>query len=276
MSPPSPLSSLTAPFVLELRRQPLMPRAANATHFTPSAVLLVGPELMESGLLRDLCAAQWQGLWWVLSCLTPDGRFVATPSRIASLCGQSERRVRQRLDALCRTRWRGEPLLHRVVTASGLRFYQPGIHLVSVRVVPDEEALGSEAGAPVIVARAEDVVSQSRARYGRPREQVEAAIHHFLQRPPTESLAAQLPAQPLSAEEQAQRERKRRIVGQLRALGLEASQIASLLSRFDSPFEDKYWVPSALEQVSAFITTGRRFVTEGTSREDGFPLCAVR
>ena len=49
----------------------------------------------------------------------------------------------------------------------------------------------------------------------------------------------------------------------------------SLLSRFDSPSENKYWVASAVDQVTRYVTDARTFLTQGTSVEGGFPRCAT-
>lgn len=50
----------------------------------------------------------------------------------------------------------------------------------------------------------------------------------------------------------------------------------SLLSRFDSPDEDKYWIPAVLEQASRFAAEGRSFDRAGSGGVAGYPLCRTR
>jgi hypothetical protein len=50
----------------------------------------------------------------------------------------------------------------------------------------------------------------------------------------------------------------------------------SLLSRFDSPDEDKYWIPAVLEQAIRFAAEGRNFDRAGSGGVAGYPLCRTR
>ncbi len=50
----------------------------------------------------------------------------------------------------------------------------------------------------------------------------------------------------------------------------------SLLSRFDSPDEDKYWLPAAFDQIARFVATGKRFDHAGLGAQSGYPFCRSR
>lgn len=50
----------------------------------------------------------------------------------------------------------------------------------------------------------------------------------------------------------------------------------SLLSRYDSPDEDKFWLPTALSEVTRFVATGALWDTVGTSSIAGYPQCRAR
>ncbi len=51
----------------------------------------------------------------------------------------------------------------------------------------------------------------------------------------------------------------------------------SLLSRYDDPTEDKFWLPVLLEQATRFVLTGQKFDTNGmVASEDNFPYCGTQ
>jgi hypothetical protein len=50
----------------------------------------------------------------------------------------------------------------------------------------------------------------------------------------------------------------------------------SLLSKFDAPHEDKFWLPSLTEEAIAFITDGTPFQTGAPSTEASFPRCFIQ
>jgi pimeloyl-ACP methyl ester carboxylesterase len=50
----------------------------------------------------------------------------------------------------------------------------------------------------------------------------------------------------------------------------------SLLSRFDSPDEDKYWIPTVNQRSVDFLTEGTPFPTRGASMYPPHPLCIDR
>ena len=56
----------------------------------------------------------------------------------------------------------------------------------------------------------------------------------------------------------------------------EAGVNHSLLSRHDSPDEDKFWMTTALVQVTRFVATGAWWETVGTSPIASYPRCRAR
>jgi hypothetical protein len=50
----------------------------------------------------------------------------------------------------------------------------------------------------------------------------------------------------------------------------------SLLSRFDSPDEDKYWIPATLEQLVRFANDATPFDQSWSGTVEGYPRCRSR
>ena len=178
------------PFVLEERLEEV--RVSGA--FTPKAALWLSPAFGKSGLLHHLTADELRLLLGVLSCLSPNGRFLATPERVAKALGTSPRIARQGLERLCEKHWQGTPLLSCHEAGNGLRFFAPSPHLFETRrsvispaPAPGERVTAPEQGQPreerqagTGGSRREEVVDRSRALYARPRAEVEAEIEAFL------------------------------------------------------------------------------------------------
>ena len=130
----------------------------------------------------------------VMSCLTPNGSFFATPERIGQALGLSPRRARQELERLCEGAWQGLPLLLSHATEGGMRFFVPSPHLLEARrsvigpapaareivqAPPDPAVLAEGAQESGSTVR-EEVVARSRALYARSRQEVERDIEEFL------------------------------------------------------------------------------------------------
>lgn len=49
----------------------------------------------------------------------------------------------------------------------------------------------------------------------------------------------------------------------------------SLLSRFDAPKEDKFWIGGLLEQTTIFVTSGKPFDIGGASSETPLQRCKI-
>ncbi len=187
---------VSPPFVVEDRLEEVKSNGA----FTPYAALWLSPSLGESGLLSELSSGELHLLLGVLSCLSPNGTFLATSGRVAGALGLPHRVARQGLEALCQRLWHGLPLLHSHSTPTGMRFFAPSLHLLEARrsVIapaptgrervqtpdqpqePGQQAQGGRAAPGGAESTREVVVAHSRALYGRPRAEVEAEIEAFL------------------------------------------------------------------------------------------------
>jgi len=179
-----------APFVLEEREEEVEVSGA----FTPRSALWLSPSLAGSGLLRDLAPEELRLLLGVLSCLSPNGTFLATPERVSGVLGVSTRDARRGLEGLCGRLWHDHPLLLSHTSPSGLHFFLPAPHLLDARrsVITPAPSNGERVRVPEVEhlelpqregerGLREAVVAHSRSLYARPRAQVEAEIEAFLQ-----------------------------------------------------------------------------------------------
>lgn len=230
-----------APFALELRHEDLKPSG----DFTPSAAVLVTDALRSSGLVQALDAAEFQTLLLVLSCVTANGGFAATPELLAPVAGVPVFRMLGRLRRLASLSWREEPLLIEQGTESGLRLFQPSRHLLDVRrslIFPAPERAGAPLAMPqelghnapvqsAALSRREAVIAHSRATYGRPRAEVEASIERFLRGEP----------EPTTPEEEARLRLRRRLTD----TGLTGEQADRLLAGFPAAAIEQQleWLP---------------------------------
>jgi hypothetical protein len=238
LEPPRP----EAPFVLELRHEDVQPSG----DFTPSAAVLVTDSLRSGGLLQAMDAEEFQTL--LLSCVTANGGFAATPELLAPVAGVPTYRMLGRLRRLASLSWRGEPILMEQGTESGLRLFQPSPHLLAVRrslVFPALERAGEPLAIPLQIQESgygtggqgaapiarEAVIAYSRAKYGRPRAEVEATIERFLRGEP----------EPTTSEEEARLLLRRRLTD----TGLTGEQADRLLDAFPSESIEQQlgWLP---------------------------------
>lgn len=223
---PDSAPQLSSPFVLELRQE----NAQSNGNFTPQAAVLITPALRRSDLLKTLPSDEWQMLLAVLSCLTPNGTFCASPELLAPSLGLSQGQAHERLQRLTKRLWQEKPLVSEQPTESGLRFFVPSPTLLRVQqvCVLSADALQGSAnllsGNERIVqgGHRQEIIAQSRARYGRPRHEVEAQIHRFLRGEPMEE---EIPTTP---EEEAHLHLK----GQLLAVGLTREEADVLLDTY--------------------------------------------
>ncbi len=236
-TPIQPQNSFQPPFVLELRAENLQPSGT----FTPQAAVLITPALRQSGLLRTLSPDDFKLLISVLSAVTDNGSFAATPELLAPAIGLSAVRLRERLQRLTERIWQGEPLLKHHQTASGLHQFSPVPSLLAVRhrlVFPDTSRPGTPLVYPEYLERhtavdnvvrggfREAIIAHSRARYTRPRAEVEAQINRFLGwEPPQPKEVEEIPTTP---EEETRLHLKR----QLLALGIAQEEALLLLDTY--------------------------------------------
>jgi len=248
-SPSDDTTTASAPFVLELRSENLQSNGA----FTPSAAVWVTPALRESGLIALLSPEEWQTLLLVVSCVTSNGRFIASAELLAPQLRLWPRPMRARLHRLARRRWKGEPLLLSQTTESGLRLFMPSPALFEVRhslVFPapargnaplEVPPLLQEQGTRLIGGVRDQVIDHSRAAYTRSRAEVEAEINQRMgydrvkdgRMSATQEAAEQeneATRAPLTSEEAARRELAQRLRGQ----GLSQEQAFSLVEAYSA------------------------------------------
>lgn len=144
------------------------------THFRPDARLEVTAALRTSGLLRSLPGDEVKTLLLILTYLTTNGLFLASPPQVAEAMQVSESKVEQRLRRLQNFTWQGEPLLREQARESGLRSYGPASVLVSVLHTPEPQ-LSVQTELPSRSNR-EVVIAHSRAAYAHPRAEVERVM----------------------------------------------------------------------------------------------------
>lgn len=162
-----------APFVVERLRLAAPPGGGD--YFTPGARLLVTPALRTSGLLAVLSDRDAKLLLLLLSFLTPNGTVRAAVPELAGALGVPEREARERARDLATRVWNGVPVAHVVRNESGLDFVTVARHVVPGRDAPDEKP-EAPAEPRHRAAHRTDVVALSRARFARPRAEVEAMI----------------------------------------------------------------------------------------------------
>lgn len=195
-----------APFVIEHRR-----RYHSPASFEPQAVLLLTPALRTSGLLDALPDEALHSLVLLLTFLTPNGTIHPDLSEVAAALDLSPRQTRERMKRLATVFWQGAPLAYLAPHESGLET----VH-VSRRVLAEAE-LPPPPDAVVnlpIPSHREEIVAQSRARYARPRAEVEQII------------AEQLGHAPEEQDDSPEGEVRRRLV----ALGVAREQVDLLLA----------------------------------------------
>jgi hypothetical protein len=159
------------PFVIELLRLEVTPSGS----FRPDSAVQVTKNLRTSGLLLALPPEEVKTLLWMLTFTTPNGDCVPSVIECAHAMGVSEGKARERLDRLVAFRWQGQPLAFAMPAENGLDRYAPSPHIVAFIERPPTLAYSPTALQPIAAGR-EAVLAYSRARYSRPRADVEAMI----------------------------------------------------------------------------------------------------
>ncbi|BDI34143.1 hypothetical protein CCAX7_61940 [Capsulimonas corticalis] len=166
-----------APFVVEHLRLDPQPDGS----FRPAACVLITPALRTSGLLASLPAAEMQSLLFLLSFVTPNGRCLPSVQELVAATGEPERSVRQRMERLAGAQWRGQPLAHEVERESGMDAFAPGRGVLADVLREPEPPSNSGQGLREEPQRStrDAAIAHSRARYTRPRDEVERDIAEF-------------------------------------------------------------------------------------------------
>ena len=217
-----------APFVIEHRQED-----SRGATFRPSARLILTERVRTSGLWRSLAPEDCQTLVLLLTFVTSNGWCRPTLWELADAMDVSQAKATSRLERLTRTQWNGQPLAALLARPDGLDAYIPGQPLVT-----HEEALPPEPArpAPLRTAGREAVVAYSRARYAKPRAEVERQIGEMMGWGP--------PAFP--GDDPAVAEGKQRAFQAMTDVGMPKEQALDLLGRFDlGPIERQIsWLPS--------------------------------
>ena len=217
-----------APFVIEHRQED-----SRGGTFRPSARLILTERVRTSGLWRALAPEDLKTLTLLLTFVTPNGWCRPTLLELADAMDVSQAKATSRLERLTRTHWRGQPLAALLARPDGLDAYIPGRPLVThEEVSPPEPARP----APLRTAGREAVIAYSRARYAKPRAEVERQIGEMMGWGP--------PAFP--GDDPAVAEGKQRAFQAITDVGMAKDQALDLLSRFDLGAIERQiaWLPS--------------------------------
>ncbi len=219
------------PFLVEHRQED---RTLDGS-FRPAARLILTPALRTSGLWAMLPPEDLHTLVLTLTFVAPNGWCRPTLLELAEAMRVSQAKARARVERLAGREWEGQPLLTRLSRPDGLDAYAPGR-----QVVGREEAslppIHAHTAPPPPVAGKEAVIAQSRARYAKTREEVEAQIGAMMGWTPP----------PFAGEDPAVAEGKRRAFKAMTDAGMPREQALDLLSRFDLGDVEKQlaWLPS--------------------------------
>ena len=219
--PPEPLEEAqinAKPFVIELLRLEIKPTGK----FRPDSTVQITRALRTSGLLLALLPDELKTLLWVLTFTTPNGTCNPTLSQLASAMNVSVPRAKERMARLLAFRWKEQSILFGMPQESGEVRYAPTPALVAFIERPPLLSFAPAALEPVRAGR-ESIIAYSRARYARPRAEVEADILRAMGHEP------QTP--PENPQEREVWETRRTLL----ALGLTKDQVETLFAKF--PFE---------------------------------------
>lgn len=158
-----------APFhVLHLQQD----RALSGS-FRPDARLVLTSALRTTGFWAHMDPADAHTLILLLSFLSPNGHATPAVSLVAEALHCSPMQARSRLLSLTQKEWQGQALAVLLPRDDGNDAFAPGPFLLA----QEHPAPPQEKGDPLPSrARREDLLAHSRARYARPRAEVEASI----------------------------------------------------------------------------------------------------
>jgi len=152
------------PFVAEVTHE-----HEGASRYVPSCRVSIGPSFRE--LARQMPVDALRDLVVVMTFATPNGRVSPGAPELGGALGCSGWVARLRLMRLCRGWWRGQPVLRLHRQPSGRETFTPGVLILGLR-----ERMLPPATPPSVAAGRERVISASRARYAKPRAEVERDI----------------------------------------------------------------------------------------------------
>ncbi len=223
-------STTTPPFIIEHRQVEQEKR-----NFVPEAKLLLAPALRTSGLLTELPDTAARPLLTLLSFLTPNGDIHPTIHEIAEALGIAAGSVRDFMEPLTQLHWQGAPLAIPLLRESGMDGYmlspKAAVHVHKLVLDAHLEATMEPAPEPLgyVPAGREAIVAASRAKYARPRAEVEREIEEALGHDPRE------------ADTTPEGEARRRLY----SLGVPRDEIESLLTEHSAQeaLQQLDWLP---------------------------------
>ena len=218
------------PFIVEHRQED---RTLDGS-FRPSARLILTPALRTSGLWGILPPEDLHTLVLTLTFVAPNGWCRPTLLELAEAMRVSQAKARARVERLAGREWEGQPLLTRLPRPDGLDAYAPGRQVVGREEAP--VPLVQVHAAPPQVAGREAIIAQSRARYAKTREEVEAQIGAMMGWAPPD----------FAGDDPAVAEGKRRAFKAMTDVGMPKDQALDLLARFDLGDVERQisWLPS--------------------------------
>ncbi len=222
-TPPEP----DKPFLIELEQADRTPGG----YFRPAASVNLLPTLRTSGLLAALPPEEVKSLLFLFTFIHPNGHCTATLQDLSHWMRVSPCKVRSRMGRLTAFHWQGRPIAHLIQRETALDTYSPAPEIVAVHHQPPEPEEAQTL--PYVPAGREAVIAHSRAKYARPRKEVEAEIARLN--------GWEMPAETLSPEEQQAADLRIR----LQAAGVPKPQAEILVRRFDHEIIEKQlaWLP---------------------------------
>lgn len=162
--------SATKPFSILLHLTP----QGKPNHFIPRATLEIDPSLRTSGLLAALPADEVKTLVALLTFLSPNGDVKPTAPEVAKGLNVSESKAKDLLSRLVRFRWQSKPLVTTLWRETGMDGYALSREIV--RYIEASPVPRFASAPPYKTAGREAIIAASRAKYARPRADVERQI----------------------------------------------------------------------------------------------------
>lgn len=203
-------------------------------NFRPTAYVAFDASFRASTLLTALSAEELWLLLAVLSFITPNGHIQPLLLQIAEVLKLSPLKTSLSLNRLMNRKWRDQPLLW-VSNIGGQPAFAPSPHLFQTRTLAPLPSAGNESNAPPTTLAREQVIAHSRARYARPRLEVERQIARLngWPEPPFDIPTPLSVTPPVMNSTPVPISEQRIVRGQLLRVGLDEDQADSLLTRFD-------------------------------------------
>lgn len=209
-------------------------------NFIPAATIHIRPSLRTTGFLQSLAGEEVKNLMLLFTYLSPNGDITPSIYELGDALGVSPERVKDKMKKLLQARWNAHPIVSSMLRENGLDAYTPTHYVLSYVLVTSDTSSNTN---PVRAAGRDQVIAHSRARYGRPRAEVERdmAIQHGWPLPEEINPSSlESHSSPLTNEQSTEHLRQR-----LFRVGLMKDEVDFLLSSFPQDMiEDQLeWLP---------------------------------